>query len=184
MKTIQYHTKWPQPCECSDRCNQCDKAFQHFSKNVHMVCDRVGMPTAGSIHAHKIVLYSWQSKLPVGLLIKLTSPSYCVSGVSLGLASSINNTSPYVVRPTTLRTALAAMSQATWLLSLYCTFCHQYPAILGHLVSVHDKMSGIYFAAEGTPPRCNTLSRNPAMDTFCPSEPFCPREDTLILTRR
>ena len=70
----------------------------------------------------------------------------CVSGVSLGLASSINNTSPCVARPTTLRTALAAMSQVTCPLSLSCTLRHQYPAILGHLVSVHDKMSGICFS--------------------------------------
>jgi hypothetical protein len=70
----------------------------------------------------------------------------CVSGVSLGLASSINNTSPCVARPTTLRKALAAMSQVTFMLSLSCTLCHQYPAILEHLVSVHDKMSGIRFS--------------------------------------
>ena len=29
-----------------------------------------------------------------------------------------------------------------------------------------------------TPPRCPTLSRNPAMDTFWPTEPLCPREVT------
>ena len=34
-----------------------------------------------------------------------------------------------------------------------------------------------------TPLGCPTLSRNPAMDTFCPTEPLCPREDTLILQR-
>ena len=35
----------------------------------------------------------------------------------------------------------------------------------------------------GTPPRCPTLFRNPAMDTFCPTEPQCPRKDNLILQR-
>ena len=34
-----------------------------------------------------------------------------------------------------------------------------------------------------TPPRCPTLSRSPAMDTFCPTEPLCPRKDTAILPR-
>ena len=34
-----------------------------------------------------------------------------------------------------------------------------------------------------TPCRCPTMSRNPAMDTFCHTEPVCPREDTLILPR-
>ena len=77
-------------------------------------------------------------KLLVGLLIKFTSTSYCVSGVFLGSASSINITSSCVARPTTLRTALAAMTQVTCLLSLSCTLCQQYPDILSHLVSVHD----------------------------------------------
>ena len=69
----------------------------------------------------------------------------CVSGVFLGSASSINITAPCVARPTTLRIALAAMSRVTCLLSSSCRLCHQYLAILGHLVSVHDKISGICF---------------------------------------
>ena len=70
----------------------------------------------------------------------------CVSGVFLGSASSINITSPCVARPTTLRTAFAAMSQVTCLLPLSWTLCHQYIAILEHLVSVHDKISGIWIS--------------------------------------
>ena len=34
-----------------------------------------------------------------------------------------------------------------------------------------------------TPCKRPTLSRNPAMDTSCPTEPVRPREDTLILPR-
>ena len=86
-------------------------------------------------------------ELLVGLLIKFTSTSYFVSGVFLGSASSINITSSCVARPTTLRTALAAMTQVTCLLSLSCTLCQQYPAILSHLVSVHDKISVFFFVS-------------------------------------
>ena len=28
-----------------------------------------------------------------------------------------------------------------------------------------------------------TILQNPGMDTFCPTEPVCPREDTLILLK-
>ena len=68
----------------------------------------------------------------------------CVPGVFLGSTSFINITSPCLARPTTLRTALTAMSQVTCLLSLSCTLCHQYPAFLGHLVSMHDKKILVY----------------------------------------
>ena len=84
-------------------------------------------------------------KLLVGLLIKFTSTSYCVSGVFLGSASSINITSSWMARPTTLRTALAAMTQVTCLLSLSCTLCQQYPDILSHLVSVHENFFLLFF---------------------------------------
>ena len=42
----------PQACESRDHCNQCIKAFQHRSTNVHMACFH-----DSSTSAHKIVLY-------------------------------------------------------------------------------------------------------------------------------
>jgi hypothetical protein len=64
--------------------------------------------------------------------------------VFLGSAYSINITSSCVARPITLRTALAAMTQVPCLLSLSCTLCQQYPAILSHLVSVHDNFFSFF----------------------------------------
>ena len=61
MKAIQYYTQWPQPCECSDHCNQCGMVFQLCSSNVYVACGHVS-----SFHVHKIVLYLDSSNFWLG----------------------------------------------------------------------------------------------------------------------